>query len=97
MPNHLPVPPELQHLIEKRETDDRREEERRSGQDRREGDPGPIRCIESVEDLEQLPLAERRSGAERREEDQRRKNPRRSTDAQPAGSDAPQQQPPENG
>ena len=90
MPNSLPIPPELQHLIEKRETDSRKETERRSGQDRRECDLGPIGSAESDEGLEQLSMLERRSGEERREENERRKQARRKPDAESTGLDAPE-------
>jgi hypothetical protein len=85
MPTYLPVPPELQHLIEKRETDDRRTDENRSGDERREVDLGPLGAIESGEDLEQLPLVERRSGEERRATTERRKQARRAADQDEAG------------
>ena len=61
MPNRLPVPEELLHLIEKREYDDRRSEE-----ERRKTDCGPIGAIESLADLDELPLEERRTHVERR-------------------------------
>ena len=89
MPNYLPVPPELQHLIEKRETDDRREEERRSGQDRRIGDLGPSGAVESPEDPDDLPAADRRTGDERREDRDRRTGGRRQTDDEPLLPDPP--------
>ena len=87
MPNRLPIPPELQHLIEKREREDPRTAERRSGEDRRESDLGPIGRIQSVEDLEELTLAEDRSGTERRKGRARRKRKRRQADADPPASD----------
>jgi hypothetical protein len=80
MSDPLPVPPELEHLIEKRENKDRRKTGRRSGEDRREADLGPIGCIESADDLDQVPLQERRSGQERRQDRERRKKARRKTD-----------------
>lgn len=61
MPNRLPVPEELLHLIEKRESDDRRTEE-----ERRKTDLGPIGAIESLAELDELPLEERRTQADRR-------------------------------
>ena len=39
MPNDLPIPPELEHLIEKREAEDRRAEERRTQAEKSEGQP----------------------------------------------------------
>jgi hypothetical protein len=61
MPNRLPVPEELLHLIEKRESGDRRSEE-----ERRKADFGPIGAIESLTDLTELPLEERRGRTDRR-------------------------------
>ncbi len=61
MPNRLPVPEELLHLIEKRESGARRSEE-----ERRETDLGPIGAIESLTDLTELPLEERRGRTDRR-------------------------------
>jgi hypothetical protein len=81
MPNDLPVPPELQHLIEKRENEDRRKSQRRGGQDRREEDLGPLGRIESVDDLQRLAMEEERSGRERRKDQQRRATKRRKADA----------------
>jgi len=89
MTNELPVPPELQHLIEKREGKQRRASERREGDDRRESDQGPIGAIESVEDLLQLPLEDRRCAAERRQNSERRRSDRRITDVDSSGSDSP--------
>lgn len=83
MPNDLPVPPELQNLIEKRETDDHREGERRSHEDRRVCDLGPLGAVESLEDLDELPATDRRSGQERRQGPERRKAARRKSDSQP--------------
>ena len=89
MPNYLPVPPELQHLIEKRETDDRREEERRSGQDRRIADVGPSGDAESPENVGDPLAADRRTGDERREDRDRRTGGRRQTDDEPLLPDPP--------
>ena len=69
MPNRLPVPEELLHLIEKREFGDRRTEE-----ERRKTDLGPIGAVESVEGCEGLSLEERRSGSDRRSGEDRRSN-----------------------
>ena len=90
MPNDLPVPPELQDLIEKRETDDQRKKERRSGQDRRTCDLGPMGAIESLQDLEQVPATERRCGQQRRKTEDRRKGPRRKTGVEPQLPDPPE-------
>lgn len=70
MPNRLPVPEELLHLIEKREPGDRRSQE-----ERRETDLGPIGAIESLADLEELPLEERRAHVDRRVGPERRSKP----------------------
>lgn len=77
----LPVPPELQHLIEKRENKNRRKIRRRRNKDRRGIDLDVIGAIESIGDLEELPLEERRSGQQRRKIRERRKKARRQTDA----------------
>ena len=90
MTNHLPVPPELQHLIEKRENEDRRQSERRNDGDRRESDLGPVGCIESLEELDQLPLEDRRSDAQRREDAERRTEARREADTDHSDSVAPE-------
>ena len=50
MTNRLPVPPELMHLIEKRNHEERRKTDRRSGKDRREEEAGPVEAIDSIED-----------------------------------------------
>ena len=92
MPNYLPVPPELQHLIEKRETDERRKKECRSGQDRRSDDSGRSGAVESPDDLDDPPAADRRAGDERREDRDRREAARRQTDAEPLPPDPPEQQ-----
>jgi len=81
MANHLPVPPELLHLIEKREDQQRRKADRRGAQDRRLSDQGPIGSIESVDDLDEMTLTEQRLGGERRENEERRKDGRRGADA----------------
>ena len=76
MPNQLPVPPELQHLIEKRESAERRKKSRRARAERRTCDLGPAGTIESISDIDLLPLEDRRSNRERRKTP-RRKSPRR--------------------
>ena len=76
MPNELPLPPELRHLIEKRESD-RRAGERRTGQEQ---------CKEHVpEKLASEPenAAEpenQRTGSERRQADERREALRRTAE-----------------
>jgi hypothetical protein len=78
MPNELPLPPELRHLIEKRERTGRRNRSRRVKQDRRADDLGPLGSIESIADLEALPLEDRRLGRDRRKT-HRRKSARRKS------------------
>lgn len=89
MTDQLPLPPELQRLIEKREDEDRRSAQRRSGQERREDDVGPLGRMQSPEDLQQLPLVDQRSGERRREDRDRRRQGRRDADADPSSSDTP--------
>ena len=76
MPNQLPIPPELQHLIEKRERAERRKKLRRTVAERRTCDLGPLGALESISDVDALPLDDRRSRRERRKTP-RRKAPRR--------------------
>ena len=78
MSKHLPVPAELQHLIEKRDRDrDRREREHRADADRRAADLGPLGAIESASSLDAVPTEERRNVPERRRSSERRKKRRR--------------------
>ena len=65
MSKHLPVPPDMQHLIEKRAEADRRKRARRA-RARRQVDLGPLGALESVGDLDQVVLEERRVAAEQR-------------------------------
>jgi hypothetical protein len=80
MSKRLPVPPELEHLIEKREReDDRRAAEKRTKPDRRKVDLGPLGAIESAANLDDVPTSERRGGQPRRKQkDRRRRNRRKS-------------------
>lgn len=81
MNERLPIPPELEHLIEKREQEeDRRQEQRRSGQDQRRADLGPLGAIESTDEIAEVPTEDRRSGEERRTDEERRNEPRRESD-----------------
>ena len=80
------VPPELQHLIEKRELEGRRTAKRRGPIERRQLDLGPLGAAESVEDLETLDLEEKRSGKKRRNKAARRKMARRRADDQQGDS-----------
>ena len=59
MPNELPLPPELLHLIEKREGKERRSEKRTET-----GDGQPPETDASVDDT----AANRRGGKERRDQ-----------------------------
>jgi hypothetical protein len=79
MPNELPIPPELQHLIEKRQGDRRSRKPRRVVPDRRRGDLGLLGSLETIDDVDALPLEERRA-SENRRKTQRRKTQRRKTD-----------------
>lgn len=78
MSDLLPLPPELQHLVEKRQQPDRRKKERRTGADRRTVDVGPLGALKPETPLETLPLEERRR-AQRRKNKDRRKRKRRRT------------------
>ena len=82
MSKRLPVPPELEHLIEKREREEaRRREERRREEEPRQVDLGPLGALESADDLDDVPRDERRSGAERRKKEERRRKRRRKSDS----------------
>jgi hypothetical protein len=78
MGKRLQVPAELEHLIEKREADERREGDQRSGH-RRGDDLGPLGAIESTPDLRDVPTDERRVG-DRRQNKNRRARRRRKSD-----------------
>ena len=82
MSDHLPIPPELEHLIEKRQEEDRRKSGRRGQEDRRVVDLGPGACRELKDGSEQPPR-ERRSGVERRQAGDRRKRARRQAGPPP--------------
>jgi len=78
MGKRLPVPRELQHLIEKREQEeDRRQGDHRSGKDQRTVDLGPLGAIESAKELDEVPSEDRRRKKVRREGNERRKKRRR--------------------
>ena len=72
MANRLPVPEELRHLIEKRNTDGDGTKGRRSGEERRDTDLGPIGALESGASLDELPTEDRRSRSDRRTTGERR-------------------------
>jgi hypothetical protein len=79
MGKRLPVPPGLEHLIEKREEDkDRRAGNKRSSSERRKADLGPVGAIESATDIDDVPTEERRE-QQRRQNKDRRKKPRRKS------------------
>jgi hypothetical protein len=69
----MELPPELQHLIEKRELDDRRTEQRRKQETRPPLDPSPhgddlaTDCSGGSDEPDDT-IQERRSGQERREQ-----------------------------
>jgi hypothetical protein len=80
MSKRIPVPPELDHLIEKRDQEvDRRQAEQRSGQEKRGDDLGPLGAIESAESLDDVPTEDRRQG-QRRTGNDRRSKKRRDAD-----------------
>jgi len=73
----LPVPPELEHLIEKRETSDRRGSSRRKQGERREINLGPAGMLTSGAAEEDVPLDDRRTDEERRTGPRRKKGRRK--------------------
>jgi hypothetical protein len=89
MSDELPVPRELQHLIEKRRVRDRRRRRRRAGKDRRQLDLGPLGTLESASGPEQAVLEERRGCGERRTRGTRRKSIRRRGGAAPPRGPSP--------
>ncbi|MHC4403471.1 MAG: hypothetical protein ACYTG0_27760 [Planctomycetota bacterium] len=66
MPDQLPVPPDLQHLIEKREQEDRRNDIRRKT------DVGAIPPEATPSDADPTPEEERRTESERRKKTRRK-------------------------
>ena len=87
MSDHLHLPPELGHLIEKRSDSDRRRKLRRA-RSRRQVDLGPLGTLESAGELDEVVLEERRVTAERRKLANRRRSKRRTDDrrgGRPAG------------
>ena len=78
MSNRLPIPSDLQHLIEKRAGADRRKKRRRSGS-RRQVDLGPLGALESVHGLDEVVLEDRRRSSERRKRSDRRQRARRKS------------------
>ncbi len=78
MTEYLPIPSDLQHLIEKRAQADRRKKPRRSGS-RRQVDLGPLGGLESSDGLDEVAFEDRRVSAERRKVPDRRKRARRKS------------------
>jgi hypothetical protein len=68
MGKHLPVPPELEHLIEKRE----RQTDRRQSEQRKDN-LGPLGAIESADQIDEVPTIDRRRGTDRRKKKRRNK------------------------
>lgn len=64
MPNDLPIPLDLNHLIEKREQDEQRKAERRSD------DVKPNPSLENISEME----SDRRTGKDRRTNNRRKAN-----------------------
>ena len=72
----LPVPPELQFLIEKRESGERRQIDRRHLQERRGQCPVPAHTAQGT-------VTERRKGSDQRSGKDQRRRLRRQNDSQP--------------
>ena len=70
MPNELPLPPELHHLIEKREDEDRRVEQRR-GKNSTVGNVEDDGVGDATTYPEVIPAPERRVQEERRDRERR--------------------------
>jgi hypothetical protein len=86
MNDELPLPQELQHLIEKRSDLARRRTKRRTGAERRQCDLGPLGSLESAAGPAEMALEERRRRKQRRViAGNRRKRPRRRSDPAPRG------------
>ncbi len=84
MSERLPIPPDLEHLIEKRENPDpRKAEVRRTGDDQRTADLGPLGALESTDNFDDLPTEDRRAGNERRDGQGGRQEARREGDPRP--------------
>jgi len=76
-PSELPIPPELQHLIEKRQGEDRRQEERRDEQNL---NLEPNGTTDSAEDIEETPSEDHDVQPEQRRHEIRRRKIRREED-----------------
>lgn len=71
MPNELPLPPDLQHLIEKRDKSDRRQHQRRRDQDSEEDAATCDNAEGESEEFEEVPENERRTQLDRRKKKRR--------------------------
>ncbi len=71
MPNELPLPPDLQHLIEKRDELDRRQNQRRRNRSSEECAPTCGNAEGESEEIEEVPENERRTQPDRRKEKRR--------------------------
>ncbi len=71
MPNELPLPPDLQHLIEKRDEPDRRQNQRRHNQSSEECAATCGNAEGESEEFEEVPENERRTQPGRRKEKRR--------------------------
>ena len=78
----LSVPSELQHLIEKRRLQDRREAQRLRDAGRRESDPCPAGTPDLVENPESQVTEDQPSGQDSQKEQERRRATRRKEDGQ---------------
>ncbi len=74
MANLFPVPPELQHLIEKRETPDRRLGQRGNGDERQHQETGDATRNAADDNLAHDEASQPRSQEERRKSGDRRRN-----------------------
>ncbi len=79
MDDHLDLPPELRHLMEKRSGEDRRKKDRRRSA-RRHVDLGPLGSMETSGGLDQAALEERRGTRRDRRKKGRRVAARRKAD-----------------
>jgi hypothetical protein len=80
MHDSLDIPPELQHLIEKREDEDRRSGQRREQAERRQVNLGALGSRDSIDELESREFQDRRLDEDRRKNRERREATRRQAD-----------------
>ena len=76
----LNVPHELQHLLEKREQQDRRADQRRSEADQQEGDQGSLDAVDLAKAPDSPVTGDQPSGEDRRTNQERRQTTRREED-----------------